>query len=89
MSAHSFEGCQVLLYRFRLAAASCPDFTQEPPARRRVHGGAGIPEIESNWGVMVAKEQLSGLRVPLEAEARRSVLEGQCPQERLPAARCA
>ena len=38
-----FEGCQVLLYRFRLAAPSCPDFSQEPPARRsctRRRGGS-------------------------------------------------
>ena len=38
---------QVLLYRFRLAAPSCPDFSQEPPARYSCtrRSGAGIPEI--------------------------------------------
>jgi len=62
VSAHSFEGCQVLLYRFRLAAPSCPDFSQEPPARRScTRRGAGDPRMESNWGVLVAKEQLTGL----------------------------
>ena len=67
VSAHSVEGCQVLLYRFRLAAPSCPDFSQEPPARRScTRRGAGDPRMESNWGVLVAKEQLTGLgtRIP-------------------------
>ena len=61
MSAHSFEGCQVLLYRFRLAAPSCPDFSQEPPARCSCTRRRGDPRNGSNWGVLVAKEQLSGL----------------------------
>ena len=83
MYAHSFEGCQVLLYRFRLAAPSCPDFSQEPPARRsctRRRGGSQKLKAIGGQGSDL------GLRVPPCCEVRDGVRDdSQLPRcESLP-----